>query len=218
MLLHITPKASGYFENVWAWVADHDIDQPPDGNTTSSAQINIYAARGILVESHGPTWLYGTASEHSILYQYQLLGAQDIYLGHMQTETPYFQPSPPATQPYATGAFPGDPLFENCVANTYCQEAWALRVLNSTNVFIYSAGFYSFFQDYDQTCVPLESCQQRIVETSYTEGLWLYNLFTKGAVEIASPAGYESHLELVGKLLTSYSGIPPILQNDSNQR
>lgn len=26
MLLHVTPTASGYFENLWAWVADHDIE------------------------------------------------------------------------------------------------------------------------------------------------------------------------------------------------
>ena len=26
MLFHVTSYASGYFENVWAWVADHDIE------------------------------------------------------------------------------------------------------------------------------------------------------------------------------------------------
>lgn len=28
LLLHITRDASAYFENVWAWVADHDLDNP----------------------------------------------------------------------------------------------------------------------------------------------------------------------------------------------
>ena len=53
LLLHVTTDSSGYFENVWAWVADHYIDEPPGGNTTMATQINIYAARGVLVESSG---------------------------------------------------------------------------------------------------------------------------------------------------------------------
>ena len=53
LLLHLTTESSGYFENVWAWVADHYIDQLPVGNTTTSTNIDIYAARGILVESPG---------------------------------------------------------------------------------------------------------------------------------------------------------------------
>lgn len=36
---------------------------------TNCAQISIFAGRGILIESQGPTWLYGTAAEHSVLYQ-----------------------------------------------------------------------------------------------------------------------------------------------------
>lgn len=26
LMMHITPKASGYFENMWLWVADHLIE------------------------------------------------------------------------------------------------------------------------------------------------------------------------------------------------
>lgn len=58
LLLHVTPKASGYFENVWAWVADHDVDVPVNGASASDAtQISIYAGRGILIESQGPVWM-----------------------------------------------------------------------------------------------------------------------------------------------------------------
>lgn len=41
MLLHVTSGASGYFENMWAWVADHDLDSSLD-----QTQIDIYVARG----------------------------------------------------------------------------------------------------------------------------------------------------------------------------
>lgn len=145
MLLHVTALASGYFENVWAWVADHDLDAPPGLNSTAATQIDIYAGRGILIESKGPTWFYGTASEHCSLYQYQLLKANNVYLGHMQTETPYYQA---AAQPYAIGMFSEDPTYSDCSSEKSCVEAYALRVMNSTNIFIYSAGLYSFFQVY----------------------------------------------------------------------
>ena len=26
LLLHVTPQADGYFENIWGWVADHELD------------------------------------------------------------------------------------------------------------------------------------------------------------------------------------------------
>lgn len=174
LLLHITSSASGYFENVWAWVADHDLDNDGNANASESdegipenvlTQISIYAARGMLIESQGPTWLYGTASEHAQMYQYQLYNASNIYLGHMQTETPYYQPNPVATSPFEAGRFPSDPTFSDC-ADDYCKEAWALRVLNSSNVYIYSAGFYSFFSNNELGCTDDENCQLALIETN----------------------------------------------------
>lgn len=155
LMMHITNSASGYFENIWVWVADHDLDDPRNAEATEGSdgilvnvftQISVYVGRGILIESRGPTWLYGTASEHAQMYQYQLAGASSVYIGHMQTETPYYQPSPNALKPYTAGVsgFTSDPLFTDC-ADDLCSGAWALRVLNSSDVFIYSAGFYSFF-------------------------------------------------------------------------
>jgi hypothetical protein len=34
----------------------------------------------MLIESQGPTWMYGTASEHSVLYQYNLYNAANIFM------------------------------------------------------------------------------------------------------------------------------------------
>jgi hypothetical protein len=99
----------------------------------------------VLIESAGPVWLYGTASEHNAFYQYQFTGVRNIYSGHMQTETPYYMPNPDALGVYTPGAFPNDPTFDNCDSNPACTEAWALRVLHSQNVYIYGAGFYNFF-------------------------------------------------------------------------
>ncbi|KAJ5638651.1 pectin lyase-like protein [Penicillium herquei] len=191
MLLHVTSTASGYFENIWAWVADHDLDAGSGNSTTTTAtQIDIYVGRGVLIESQGPVWFYGCASEHSILYQYQLSGAKDIFMGHIQTETPYFQATPDATSPYTIGTFDSDPTFEDCTSGSSCAEAWALQVLNSED-------------NYDQSClVDSEDCQQALVQTSYTQGLWLYNLFTIGATEMITPAG---------------GVIPPTYQSDNDE-
>lgn len=197
LLLHNTSQASGYFENIWAWVADHDLDDPRNGEAYESedgiplnvfTQISVYSARGMLVESQGPTWLYGTASEHCQMYQYQLSNAANVYLGHMQTETPYYQPNPVATEPFSPGQFPSDPRFDTC-ADDFCKSAWALRVINSSDVFIYSAGFYSFFQNNKLGCTAEEKCQLALIETDYAHDLWIYNIFTKGNVEIVSPQG-----------------------------
>lgn len=145
LLLHVTPAASGYFENVWAWTADHDIDEPLSGNDTSASQIDIYSARGILIESNGPVWLYGTASEHNAFYQYQFSAAKNIFSGHMQTETPYYMPDPDALGVFTPGTFTNDPTFANCDSDLTCTEAWALRILHCSDIYIYGAGFYNFF-------------------------------------------------------------------------
>lgn len=82
LMLHVTAKASIYVENCWFWVADHELDLADHG------QINIYNGRGVLIESHGPVWMYGTSSEHNQLYNYQLNDAKNIYMSAIQTETP----------------------------------------------------------------------------------------------------------------------------------
>jgi glucan 1,3-beta-glucosidase len=81
MLLHITTTASLIMSNNWGWVSDHELDVPPWN------QIQVYNGRGMLVESQGPVWLYGTAMEHSMLYNYQFANAKDIYAGVIQSET-----------------------------------------------------------------------------------------------------------------------------------
>ncbi|PNP53567.1 hypothetical protein FNYG_15744 [Fusarium nygamai] len=67
----------------------------------------------MLIESKGPTWLWGTSVKHCVLYQYQLSSAQNVVIGLIQTETPYFQSFPEAPAPFKPGAFPNDPEFHN---------------------------------------------------------------------------------------------------------
>ncbi|KAM7183947.1 glucan 1,3-beta-glucosidase [Naviculisporaceae sp. PSN 640] len=172
LLFHLKPHASGYFENVWLWTADHDNDANIFGQPTStSTQINVYVGRGALIESTNPSWFYGGGSEHNTLYQYQLVGAENVFMGHIQTETPYYQPNPVATVPYRPGKFPGDPTFEDCHDDDIpCREAWGLRIINSTNVYMHSVGLYQFFSNYAQDCIPGAACQRRLLEVARAFG------------------------------------------------
>ena len=177
LLLHITKTASIYLENVWAWTADHDID--------SQGQTSIYTARGILVESeNGPVWMYGTAAEHNVLYQYNIVNSKNVMMGMIQTETPYYQSSPAAPQPFSYRGDYSDPRFSNCGNSKTCAMAWGSRFVNSSAVFLYGAGHYSFFNNYDQTCLKTENCQDNILEIetdSSNSRLYIYNLNTKAA-------------------------------------
>ncbi|KAK6519258.1 hypothetical protein TWF281_003094 [Arthrobotrys megalospora] len=186
LLLRVTSQANGYFENVWGWTADHDIDSGPD-----QTQIDVYVARGFLIEGPGPTWLYGTASEHNVLYQYQFHNARNIWMGMIQTESPYYQGVPAAPTPFedSLGQFPMDPPFNQCngAGDWYtCGFSWAVRVLGSTNIYIYGAGLYSWFQQYSQVCLETESCQSRVLQISQSTGVHIFNLMTKASLTMVT--------------------------------
>ncbi|KAK6540122.1 hypothetical protein TWF694_008944 [Orbilia ellipsospora] len=215
LLLHIT--GSGYFENMWAWSADHDID------LTAQTQLDVYSGRGILIESSGPLWLYGTAAEHCVLYQYQIQNSADILLAMIQTESPYFQGAPigaptpfgppaPATSAPSKrdgGMAPdelmeeylanqikiralwkrsnqftaSDPSFSACSTDVECTVSWAIRILASSDIAVYGAGLYSWFQNYDQTCLATDQCQRYLayVDEEKSTRVAFYNLVGVGA-------------------------------------
>jgi glucan 1,3-beta-glucosidase len=182
-LLHATTSSSLYVENCWFWVSDHELDLA-DHN-----QIDIYNGRGVLIESQGPMWLYGTSSEHSVLYNYQLSNASNIYMGAIQTETPYYQGNPAAPAPFGDSLTTQDPtMFTG--ADTPDNRAWGLRVVDSSNVLVYGAGLYSFFDNYGQQCVSEQNCQNHMVSIEgSTDNLNLFGLSTKASVNMVSTSG-----------------------------
>lgn len=148
------------------WVADHDMEVP------SQDQIDVYAGRGLLIQSQR-AWLWGTAVEHAVLYQYQLSNAKNILLGMIQTESPYFQPTPNAPQPFRVGMFPDDPTFADCTSDPKkCAKSWAVRIIDSSTVYILGTGLYSWFTDYTQGCVDTNNCQARGFEVQQSSDLW----------------------------------------------
>ncbi|KAF8518904.1 glycoside hydrolase family 55 protein [Gautieria morchelliformis] len=169
MALHLTPSSSAYIEAMWVWNGDHDLDG-------DHQQVSVFSGRGIFSESAGPMWLIGTA-EHHVLYQYSLVNAANHYLGLIQTESPYFQPSPGPPAPFSINSAYHDPSFPSGL-----DHAWALNVQSSTNILVYGAGLYSFFQNYDQTCLNngTDNCQQQIAGVDSSSSLSIYSLSTVG--------------------------------------
>ncbi|KAJ9151295.1 Glucan 1,3-beta-glucosidase [Pleurostoma richardsiae] len=182
MSMHVTKSASNlYMENCWLWTADHDIDD------ASNTQITVYSGRGLLIESTaGNIWLVGTAVEHHVLYQYTLTGTTNIFASQLQTETPYYQPNPNALSPFTPNTANSDPDFSTCTdVSGNCAMAWGLRILDSSAIFIYGAGHYSFFDNYSTTCSTFsagENCQARIVRLQGSvSNINIYNLNTIGS-------------------------------------
>jgi glucan 1,3-beta-glucosidase len=187
LLFHVTKTAAAYVENCWFWVADHELD------LSDHNQINIYNGRGVLIESEaGPVWLYGTSSEHSVLYNYQIVNATNVYMALIQTETPYYQSNPDATTPFTSNSAFSDPVFSGSAS---VNKAWGLRVLDSKDVFVYGAGLYSFFDNYDQTCLATSSCQSNIVSLENSSGVNLYGLSTKAATNMVTVNGKSGALD-----------------------
>ncbi|KAI1335701.1 glucan 1,3-beta-glucosidase GLUC78 precursor [Xylariaceae sp. FL0016] len=171
MMLHLTKTASAYIENCWFWVADHELDLE-DHN-----QINIYNGRGVLIEAQNPVWMWGTASEHSVLYNYQITNAQNTFIGVAQTETAYMQGNPDATQGVVVNEGYNDPDFKtSCTGDSdTCARTWGMRVTNSSDVYVLGAGMYSFFNNYAQD-----------IEQS---SVHLYGISTKASVNMVTVNG-----------------------------
>ncbi|KAK8148764.1 hypothetical protein G3M48_009166 [Beauveria asiatica] len=178
MLMHITSQASAYLENTWFWVADHELDLG-DHN-----QINIYNGRGILIESTKGAWLWGTSSEHNVLSNYQLTNAKKVYLGLIQTETAYMQGNPDAKVPFTYNAKYSDPDFSSCTGPK-CARTWGLRAVDSSDILIYGAGLYSFFDNYDQKCVNGNDCQDNILDIQ-NSSVHIFGLATKASINMVT--------------------------------
>ncbi|KAG5995298.1 hypothetical protein E4U54_002886 [Claviceps lovelessii] len=181
LLMHVTKSASAYFENTWFWVADHELDLA-DHN-----QINIYNGRGVLIESTKGLWLWGTASEHNQLYNYQLTNAKNVYMALIQTETAYMQGNPDARVPFTTNSAFSDPDFSKCTS-AKCARTWGLRVQNSSNVLAYGGGLYSFFDNYAQQCVGANNCQEQMISIDQSQ-VALFGISTKSSIHMVTLNG-----------------------------
>jgi len=170
--------------------------------TTSRTRkaLDVYAGRGLLIEStSGKIWLVGTAVEHHTLYQYNLYNTQNVYMGFIQTETPYYQPNPVAPAPFGTsGTLASDPNFSSdckgvsLPGSPQCAMAYGLRMVGSSNVIVFGAGLYSFFNNWSTSCSTTssgENCQARILVETNCNNVAINGLNTIGSVSMFTRNG-----------------------------
>jgi len=109
----------------------------------------------------------------------------------LQTEQAYYQPTPQPPTPFENdlGVFKGDPIFP-CTDKEPCDAGWALRVLKSKDISILGAGFYSWFQTYDETCVDSLNCQKVMTQlASNRGGISIRNVVTIGSTYMVESDG-----------------------------
>ena len=85
-------------------------------------------------------------------------------MGAIQHETAYYQGNPTALSPYTSLEAYNDPTFSECTQFN-CPRTWAVRVINSTNLFTYGSGLYNFFENLNYACLDTESCQERMIDS-----------------------------------------------------
>ncbi|KAF9885299.1 hypothetical protein FE257_013016 [Aspergillus nanangensis] len=192
MLMHVTAGASNlYMENCWLWVSDHDMDVQTEAD---GGQITLYSGRGLNIEStKGNIWLSGTSVEHNVLYEYQFISTKNIYMGQIQTESAYYQPNPSAMIPFTVNKDLHDPDFSNCDGSKgNCEVGWGLRVVDSTDLHVYGAGLYSFFDNYDAVCSKYggeQNCQEAIFSIEGESSITVYNLNVLGSTSMIDQDG-----------------------------
>jgi hypothetical protein len=136
--------------------------------------------------NYAPKRLYATASEHAVFYQYNFNGAANIFGGMLQTESPYFQPSPQPPAPFTNvvGTFAGDPNYSCLASDEFngCDESWAIIMTKSENIFVAGAGTYSWFSSYSEDCIDSQLCQKTLIrlDSNYAN-VRFQNLVTIGA-------------------------------------
>ncbi|KAF7974441.1 hypothetical protein HWV62_12174 [Athelia sp. TMB] len=116
-------------------------------------------------------------AEHHTLYQYNLVGASDHWIGLAQTETPYYQPVPVPPAPFSTETAYNDPSYPSSGA-----MAWAMNIASSQSIVLFGGGFYNFFNNYDQTCLATNTCQSQIVNVDSASSAQFYSVSTVGVV------------------------------------
>lgn len=73
----------------------------------------------------------------------------------IQSETPYWQPGPPAPNPFTPNPVFGDPDYSHCAPGDFrCPLSYAIWARGCSYVYLYGAGMYNFFNSkFPLTCI-----------------------------------------------------------------
>jgi hypothetical protein len=191
-----------------------------DYSVATQMQISVDVARGLLVESTDATWLYGTSSEHAVMYQYNFWKARNVFAGMIHTESPYYQPTPKPPAPFAdtVGKFAGEGIRPpeqwrfrpRCLTGSPRPELhrrlhrrrgplFLVHDIHSglwcvvpfwIRVMTCTNSFYS--NNIRRPLVDTMNCQQSLVLVKDNfEHVWIHNLITIGATNMIESDGYK---------------------------
>jgi len=73
MLLHVAQTGSGYFENVWAWTADHDLDAGVSQGQVSYSLIDLLKQLYANVSTNVGTYTYQVMKRIGFIYVMKLI-------------------------------------------------------------------------------------------------------------------------------------------------
>ena len=106
------------------------------------------------------------------------------------------QGNPDATVPFTVNANFYDPDFTaSCTGDsTKCARTWGVRAIDSKDIFIFGGGLYSFFDNYDQECVPLNNCQDDMISLESSQ-VHLYGISTKASINMVTVDGKSAMLD-----------------------
>ncbi|KAF2024187.1 family 55 glycoside hydrolase [Setomelanomma holmii] len=182
---HLTKTSSSYWENSWAWTADHDLDGGGFGSYPGPAG-------GFLIEATKGTWMLGWGVEHFVLYQVTINSASNVFVGLQQGEAAYYQGTGNtllAPAPWGANLLPSDPDFSWCAANAVsCRMSIYQRVVNSTDINLYSGGYWNFVAGPNRTFCSTD-CQDSAVFYENNKRLVSYGISTINNANLVVESG-----------------------------
>jgi glucan 1,3-beta-glucosidase len=149
---------------------------------------------------------FSIAIEHHALYQLNIHNAQNVFIGLQQGEAADWQFNPRNTMinpdPWTNSSFPSEPDYSWCAAgdvavcapsfftmtspadiSSQCRVGLYQRVVNSTNINLYSSGFWNF------PCEQNFSCQTNAVMYENNKKLYSYGVSTINAEYMIMESG-----------------------------
>lgn len=100
------------------------------------------------------------------------------------------QSNPNALTPFTPSTDWSDPDFSQCFLPT-CYKTFGLHITNSTYVYIYGGGLYSFFDNYNSGCILTTNCQTNMVAIDKSEAIYIFALSTEASEDMFQVDGVD---------------------------
>jgi glucan 1,3-beta-glucosidase len=174
-------------------------------------------------------------TEHHVLYQVNINKAKNVFIGLQEGEAPYWQGTrntPLAPAPWTSSLQPSDPDFRWCgademqvtiptkptwkgrsfeiadvVAEYQCRMGLYQRIVGSSNLNIYSSGFWNFVSGFSRTMCSTD-CQDNAALYEGNSKMFVYGFSTINSKNLIIETSGNSSTASVGATRVDNSGNP----------